>query len=445
MTPFVHQARARAREFSRHPFVRDTATLQAGTLVSLGLGIISSVVFARVLQLERFGEYALISAIVAVASIPLDLGVGYGTLTLLAAAHARKSREEVLGIITFFVKATALIAVGIGIPVIAGTWVIASAVYHSSRLGLLAAPFLLVQVLAAFFVLITIVYQVERRLKALVVFENFNRVLLVLFPVALVLAGQGIVGIALGQLAATVVSVVGAGLLYRRARAADALLPSVRDIVSRLGQVRLGEYFRFSFKIAFDKNVANLFATLPVVFLGRFAPVYLAGYYKLAFSYLQVPMRLTGSVSRLLQVQLPQSYAAGPETLIRHFRKVTIYSGLLSACLVFVAVVLAGPLITIVYGAPYGAAAKVVYALVPFAFVSGFSVGMGPVFRAIDRVGSVIVINLVTLAVVTPVGLWLIRQFHVYGAAAMVGLYAVVATGLAFVVIGRHFRRFGQS
>ncbi|MBI4099168.1 oligosaccharide flippase family protein [Candidatus Parcubacteria bacterium] len=445
MTQFLGRIGEQARTFAQHRFVRDTATLQAGTFISLGLGLISSVVFARALQLEGFGEYALISAIAAVASIPLDLGVGYGTLTLMAAAHARGDRDAVRDIATFFVKATALIALGIGVPVMVGTWLFTAVVYHSPTLGLLTVPLLAVQVLTAFFIFITIVYQVQHRLTALVVVENVNRVLVMVFPVTLVLLGYGLLGIVVGQFAAALTSLGGALFLYRRACVVDPLLPSSRDMWGHFGRVRLGKYFRFSFKIAFDKSIANLFATLPVMFLGRLAPVYLAGYYRLAFSYLQVPMRLTGSVSRLLQIQLPQSYVSGADTLIRHFRKVTVYSGLLSLCLVAGAIILAGPLITLVYGSSYAAAAKVVYVLVPFAVVSGFSVGMGPVFRAIDRVGSVIAINLATLAIVTPIGYWLVRTYHVYGAAALLGLYTAVATGAALLVVGYHFRRLSRS
>lgn len=445
MAELFERFSAEAGRLARHEFVRNTLTLQAGTFASLLLGVVSSVVFARILGAATFGEYALISAVAAVASIPFDLGVGYGATTLLAAAYGRQDRTAIRDVIAFFVKASFVVAAVVGIPVMALTVVAVRAVYGNPAIGLWALPLLAAQLILPGFIFLTVVYQAERRFALLTVVENIQKLLVVAVPVALVLAGFGIGGIVFGNLVAAVVSVALAVWLYRRAREKDPLLPGIREILGVLRAVRMGSYLRFSITIALDKNIANLFSTLPVLFLGRLAVPAAAGYYKIAFSYVQLPLRLVGAVSRLLNVELPQSLAEGPRVLGRRLRRATVWAGVAGAGLTVLAAAAAWPLVWFLYGPAFLPVTAVVWAFVPFAVASGFSVGMGPAFRALDRVRDVILINLGALAAVTPLGYFAIARWGAVGAALTLGAYAIVATGAAFWVIYRHLGRLTSN
>lgn len=312
-------------------------------------------------------------------------------------------------------------------------------------MGLLAVPLLAGQLVASLFFLTTIVLQVQRRMTVLTMFENGNKALLAFLPIGFVIAGQGLVGVVAGQFVAMAVMLVISVWLYRRLQRTDALLPSLAEVWRARFDVRLRSHLRFSIKISLDKNISNLFYTLPVMLLGSLAPLRVAGYYKIAFSYVQLLGRLMGVISRLLQVQLPQSLVVGIERLRVHFRQSTIWSGLASSGATIAAAAAAAPLIGLVYGSSYRAAALVVYALVPFAITSGFAVGIGPVFRALDRVQNLIYTNAVALVVLTPAGYFFIARWQEIGAAMLVDLYAFASTAVSLLVLRRRFQRLKEA
>ena len=70
----------------QHNFVKDTATLQIGTLFSTGLTFIASIVFARALGPEDYGKYGLIFAFTALVGLLLNWGADHATLTLMSEA-----------------------------------------------------------------------------------------------------------------------------------------------------------------------------------------------------------------------------------------------------------------------------------------------------------------------------------------------------------------------
>jgi hypothetical protein len=65
----------------------------------------------------------------------------------------------------------------------------------------------------------------------------------------------------------------------------------------------------------------------------------------------------------------------------------------------------------------------------------GLGVGLGPMWRAIDRVRVSIFINLVTLAVGVPLGVFMIGRWHIWGAVAMVTAWYTLSHAVSFALI----------
>src|SRR5438477_5213149 len=81
------------RSLSRIRFVRDIVTMQIGKFVPMVAGLLSSTLYARILGLGGYGDYAVVLAMTGVLGFVTNLGQHYATMTFLAEAYGRKDRR----------------------------------------------------------------------------------------------------------------------------------------------------------------------------------------------------------------------------------------------------------------------------------------------------------------------------------------------------------------
>ena len=197
-----------------------------------------------------------------------------------------------------------------------------------------------------------------------------------------------------GYFIATCVFLILSLLIFYFLNRGGKLLIDFNQILQNFKKINFKKYFKFGFLIAINKNLGTLFSLLPVTILGIFALSSDVAYFNIAFAYIGIPLMALDPISRLLGVQLPKSKTYGIEMLKKHFYRVSLWSGLVSLFLIIPFTVFGPILIKFFYGAEYINSIKLVYWLALFGIISGFSVGLGSIYRTLNKMKISIIITL---------------------------------------------------
>jgi len=382
----------KAKAFIKTSFVRDVGLLQIGNGVTIFVGTIGSMVLARLLRPEMYGIYGLIFAFVGVIGIFMNWGADYAGLTLLAEAYAKEDRKEIINILTYYTKLSLFVILGVGILGIIFSPLITQLLYHNNQIGNWGRVVLAGICLSAVYNMLNMILQASRRIKHLVIFEILNKLIFTLLPIIFVLSGLGLAGIVWGYFISALIFLCASLLILRFLFQKGKLLIGFKEVFYNFKKVDFRKYFKFGFLIAINKNVGSLLSLLPVIILGIYATSSDVAYFKIAFGYIGIPLIILSPVSRLLGVQLPKSKTYGIETLRSHFYKISFWSGLISFLLMVVFVVMGPFLIRFFYGVEYIESMKLVYWLSIFGFVSSIGVGLGPIYRTLNKMKPAIII-----------------------------------------------------
>lgn len=422
-----------------HSFSRDVAILQAGTIFNTAIAFLTSLIFARLLGPEGYGFYGLVFALAGIINIFQEFGIGQGTINLLARAYAQKNGEEVKKILAAFTKISAAAALTVGIlgtilaPSIGGIF------YRDWDLGKLAAIVVAATALTYFFPLSAITLQVARKIKVLAILESLNKILMSGFPVIFLLGGFGVFGIVSGQFAAMILMSALGVLVYAGLASGGSLWPRFSEFWRlRLRIEYLKSFFWFGFAIALNKNFIKLAQTVPILLVGYFLATDSAlGFYKIALGYMSLPVVLLGPVSRLLNVQFPRTEIAGREKLMRRFWQVTLLSALLSTVMVL-PLLLAGPfLVRLFYGPEFDPSVKMIYPLAFYPIFMSLGVGLGPLFRTMNRMRAAVKIQAMSVLFLIPSAHYLIGHYHIRGLILTTLIFSLFPTLASFAYFSR--------
>ncbi len=431
----------------QHPFVRAVMALQVGSFGARFVSAVTGLLLARLLGPAGFGTYALLYAFVSLLNLLQEVGVGTSTVNLLSRAYAMRDRAQVVDVLRNFTRVQVIILFTTGLGgAIAAPW-LAQWWYGNAMLGWLASVAVMTVALQFFGPLLSTALQVTGRAPALASFELSSRIAQSALVLTLVGLGAGIPGVVWGQLTAMALTSVVAVIWYRRLQRQATLLPTVRELFrapSPRGSLR--RFFTFSLQVALDKNLANLNATLPILIFGALiANPEALGLYKVAFAVATLPTMLLAPISRMLASQFPMTERFGERTLLQRFFQV----GGLSFALTFAQAAVLGVLgpwvIRLLYGAAYEPAVSLMSVLLPYAVIISAGVGIGPIFRTLNRMGVIIAINLITALTLVGAALALIPAAESFGLAAAMLIGATVPTGLALLYLGWRLRHISVS
>lgn len=431
--------------FSKRPFVRDVFILQIGSFFSLFLAMTASIVFARVLGAERYGVYSLIFVFIGLITISTKIGTVYTILTLLPEAYARKDKQEVHNILTYFFKLTffyifiVLLAAAIFAPQLA------EMLYHQSNIGTFARWIFLGLILQTFFIFFTTILQSIRKIKLLTIFENVDKFFYHVFPIVFVLGGGGLLWVVGGKFLSSFLMFFVGVLGYEYFARKDSILPSFGEIIKNIPKTKIGKYFKFGFKIEIDRNIGSLFSLLPVVFLGILSINENVGFFKIAVGYVGLSLILSKPISRLLMVQLPKSKTYGLKSLRKDFWKSSLMSGLISIFSVLPFILLAPFLIKLFYGQEFAQAIPLVYHLALYPIILGFSVGIAPILRTINKMTVAIIGNIVILLLGLPLVYFLIKFYGPIGASWGLILWVMAGLVFFFIYLEYYFKKYGKE
>jgi len=425
----------------QYPFVKNVATLQAGSftgsVVQAGIGII----IARILQPELFGIYSLAISMASMTSLVLGMGIQEAVSSLLGKAYARKDGVEIENILGFMLKITFIAAV-IVIVISAFLPNIAERLYGDSLIGVYAAIVVVAAILSSFlFTLTYSFFQVTGRVKSLAVLMLFDQSLRHILTLVFVVMGLGVAGAISGQLAGAIIVFVVSAILFINFTKRELLFSGLWPLLLVAKKVELKKYFGFTFWVALDRNMGNVFMALPVILTGVYVSASEVSFFKLAFGYTNLALSLLGPISILLNVEFPKLQIEDKKKLAENFKKVSLYSLLLSILLTIVAVIVSPIAFKILYGENFLPSVPYVAGLIVYGALYGIGVGLGPMWRAINGVKVSILINSVILGAGIPLGLWLIKNYGLWGAVIMVTMWFSVSHLISFFYLLRKLKK----
>lgn len=441
----MRQYKRQILDFFHHRFVRDTATLEVGHFASVGIGIAASIIFARILQPQLYGVYSLTFALAGLIMMFTNLGVVQGTLTKLAESFTRREKGAIRDIIAFYLKVS--LTVGLLVTIIGFSLApfLARSLYNNIEIGYLARFILLAGFLSSFFVLLTTILQVIRRIKTLTIIENTEKISKSLLAVLLVAVGLGVFGIVISHLLIALAALVYSWWLYRRLTKNIPFWPSLKEILLKIPSLPIRKYLTFSLAIALDKNLSKLYYFLPPLILGIFVSEAEVGVFKISFSYVGLSLLLLAPISRLLNVQLPATSIYGKKALLKRFKQVTALSLLITISLAFILGLTAKFLVSFLYGSAYLPALPLIYIMLIYSSLGGLEVGIGSIFRTLNKMKVIILINLILVFFEILLGYLLIKNFGSKGAAWTVTIIFSSTTIISYLAALRTIRNISKT
>lgn len=426
-----------AKKFASHHLVQKTATLQAGGALGTLIQAVAGVILARLLQPELYGRYALAFSVASISSVFIGSGMLDAVTPAVSRAWATGDSDALRRAVGFYgrffvVCALVTMVIAAFLPAITGI------LYRNSSVGFFAVAIVVASMISTtLFSLTQLTLQVAGRFRTLAGLTLTDVIVRYGAMVGLVSAGFGVWGAVSGHLIGAGVLFGVSAVLYLRVERAFGIVPPLVSLTALARQASWRPLLGPTIQVLADSNIAMLFGALPVAMVGLHAAGAELAYFKLAFGYIILAMSVMGPVSTVMNVHFPSVQTTDPLHLRATFVRVTLISLALSAAITAVVLLISPFVFRILYGEVYLPAVQYVYGFAVFGAFFGLGVGLGPMWRAVNRVRISIIINLVTLGLGVPLGLWLIARWHLWGAVAMVTLWYTLSHAISFTYLLR--------
>jgi SAM-dependent methyltransferase/O-antigen/teichoic acid export membrane protein len=333
----------------RVPFVRDLATMQVGQVIVMGCSFLSSILYVRLLGISGYGQYAIVGAFTGIIGPFTNLGQQTTTLTFLAEAYSRGNRRSMAEVLHYYLVFACLTAIVLAvlIPLLP---LFSTIFYGTTTIGRLAQLVFFATICDIPFIAMTIALQVVRRIKLLTLLTNGTIVVQLLLTCALLLLGWGVPGMLIASLVTSIIfSCIGIGMYGHMWEAQG--LPGVKEVLAINGMGHLWRYGRDGLLIALDKNLGNLYPNVFLFALSILVPQEVLALIRLAIKLAGLPISFVlSNISRLSSSVIPSLVHQGPEILSSNLRKLVQSTVVLHAVVSMATIIVAVPLIPIVYG-----------------------------------------------------------------------------------------------
>ena len=430
----------RIQYFRQHRFVKQAATLQVGNIIGNFIQALIGVFIARILQPELFGVYSIAIGLGSLAAIFIGFGAFNAGATLIGEKYARDDHSGVKEVLGFLVKIIFWSAILALIYILLLPW-IGQRFYNNSMVGVYAGIAVLALVVSSTIPsFLTLCLQLVGKIKTMAKLTVIDQLLRYGASLAFVFVGLGVWGAISGQLAGAVVMLVISVTMWAKLKKEYNLFPSLKSLFRLAKGVPLKKYFGFTFWVMLDRNMGTIYLALPVVLTGIYVSTSEVTFFRLAFGYINLAMALLGPISTLLNIEFSKMKADNVHLLARNFKKVSIYSVVLSAVLTAGVIIVSPWAFRILYGDSFLPSIKYVVGLFAYGALYGIGVGLGPMWRAVDKVKVSILINTIILAIGIPTGILLIKQFGIWGAIIMVTLWFTVSHFVSFIYLSRKLK-----
>lgn len=422
----------------RQRFIKNVIFLQTGSFAGNIIQALAGVFMARLLQPDLFGVYALAFGLAGVASFFLGTGTHDAIAAVLGETYTQKDGKKTAEALTFLLK----ISLTAGLLACLGAFLIAPVaadfLYQNAKIGVYAVIIVLASAVSnSFFSITSMVLQVAGKIKAMTVWIVSDQAVRYGLSLLLVVLGLGVGGGVSGHLAGAAVMLIAAQFVWRWAGKKNEVLPAVRILWANFRKVPFKRYFNFSFWTSIDRNLASLYSVLPILLTGIFVRASEVSFFKLSFAYVNLALSLLAPISVLLNIEFPRLKIEDGRRLRKNFIRVSSCALGLSAVLTVAALAVAPWAFRFFYGESFMPSVKYVSGFLIYGALFGLGVGLGPMWRAVNRVKTSIKINLATLGAGIPLGLLLIKKFDVWGAVMTVTLWFTVSHFISFIYLSR--------
>lgn len=424
-------------------FVQSIAIFQVGTFFTLGLGFVSSVIYPRLIGLEAFGLYAVVSAFIGLGSMCMSYGQETSTTTFLAEAQGRKNPKAMQNVLRYYVQMT-IISTLMGIVFFVIAPLLASTLQGDVLVGTLGRLIILNTMLQPPIFLLFLALQLEHRIGTIVFLESGSDVAQVILCTLLLLSGWGVEGILLGTLAVSIVTAPIFILMYERSAKRQGL-PSLRSVVPEIASFNgTSGYVLQGLWIALDRHVGrNAYPNLFIVILDRIAPREVVGLFKIGLKLAQLPAELVNSgISRLSSVSIPKIATQDRKALKRSCIRLLSVTLAIMTGAVLGAIVCVPLFVPIVYGQTFIGVIPIFLTIVPFNFFSAMNVASVPLARVYRKVWMMTLINLTGIGVSISLFFLVFQHFFPLGIAmGLCVLYYHAHSLLLYVFLYYDIRR----
>ncbi len=287
-------------------FVRDSATLQAASMINSLGSLACALALAHILGSLQQGEFYLAIATYSFLWFCVNLGLYPLATSQLAAASARGSDYKVAFWIAYLIKALLWMGAAFALlAVVVLPWV-AEYAYRITSESWSAAyekPLIKAAALLSFTPLIELprsaccaAFQGTRRMVALAKVENGHECVRVFLVVAGAVVTQDAVGPAVGMLVASCVgSIIAVDAYVRETRTGEKPLPKVRTVLGRFKEAPLFFGLRLGIRLGVTQNMHALGVNiLPTMVLGVVGDTRWVAYMRLA-------QRIVDAIRTLMQ------------------------------------------------------------------------------------------------------------------------------------------------
>ena len=431
--------RARIRYFREHRFVQNFAILQFGSVGNIVQALVG-VFLVRILKPELYGIYSLSFALAGLMTVVLGLGVQDAITTLVSEAYARQDKEGTHQALAFLVWSSILLGVAAVIGALFAPF-IASHLYHNATIGSYAMIIIFASILSSlFYTFSTLALQVVNRYKAMTALGLLDQLSRTGLSLIFVLLGLGVLGAVFGHLIGASIVLITSVFLWQSIRKAHPIFPSLESLL-RTRNINFKKYFGFSFWVAVDRNLSNLYNILPLILTGIFVTTTQVTYFKLAFGYINLALSFLGPISTILAVEFPKMKVVDSSRLAKNFIKVSLYSCAISIGLTGLAIIASPVAFHILYSHATDQSIPYVYGLFVYGAIMGLGTGLGALNRALAKMKFSIIIHLVVLGAGVPVALLLIKQWGIWGTVISVTGWYVSIILINFFYLLRQLKK----
>lgn len=373
------------KNFFRRQSIKDIAIFQTSSSANQIINALSSIILARILGPTKYGVYSLIFIFISLVTIA-DINFNKTAIVLLPEAYAAKNKEEVRKILTYLFKIRLYVYLPIYAFLIMAAPLLTDYLYQNRQIGELARLILAAAYLSSFTDILNLNLESRREIKSLALVENSTIFLKNLLPIAFILLGLEIFGLALGYALALIIISLTSFIIYWIWSRKDEYLPPFSFLIKNLNNVKITYNFNFNFSMILDNKLGNFWSGLPLLILSLITGPAIISFWKIAYSYVTLPLVLLGSISRLLNIKFPQDKVKDIDLLKKNFYFSSLITGLIYIILSLPFIFLARYLIPFFYGSEFNPAVKISYWLAISFISSGFGIGFGPIYRAARKI-----------------------------------------------------------
>ncbi len=413
------------RLFARR-FVRDVVTLQVGNVLSMGVGFVKSIVLARLLGVEGFGQYAVVTTVAGTLSVFTNFGQNQAADTFFAEQYSLKNNDGMRTVIKYCFLLTGIAAIILMLLAFGATEIM-DRFYGLPALGFAAALAFLSAMIAGWEAPFVTMMQSVRSIRTLTILENVDTLLQCILSVGLVLMGWGVLGIFVG-LFVTKAIMLATRIVIHRNISTQFKLPSLRSSFRSKGSML--PMMKQGFWIAVDKNVGNLFPQGFLFVMSFFTSAAVVGFAQLAYKIGSLPSTfILPQLARMSTTVLPALRAQGAHVLRRNCALLVKHALLIHTAASMAALAVIPYFILIFYGAEFSAAITPALWIVLIRIISALNLVNQPLFRLFKKAHLPALWNIVTMPLIM-VAMALLMPIIDPLNAFLLAIFGVLALGL---------------